>query len=211
MRGQDGELHSRLRTGAITEIGRNRDHDTASTTVAIMGLGFAALPAGLLLGFPIWAMNATNPTDGGEVTALAVAGGAWVAMTLTMLVTPRGRRWLINRRAEWCLGVIVTLACLVVADVMMTVTSTIPTIAEQRRHSLSYTYGLFTRYRLIPGEGGRIGASIPSASTRYSPHRRSNATSGGGSRSLSMRKVPDWAAPQWLGPRVEGWRSTPRT
>lgn len=108
------------------------------------------LPAAFLLTLGLWIMNAPNPSDGAEVTALAIAGGTWMIAVVAVLCAPRGRRWLIGRRAEWGLCAIVVLLCLVVADVASTVMGIVPTIAQRRSHSLSFADGAFTKNRLTP-------------------------------------------------------------
>jgi len=84
------------------------------------------------------------------ILLLLVAATVWFFMATQMLISKHGRLWLIRHRFEWGLSVVALLVCLLVSDLVLTFTGLVPTIANQRAHSVAYTFGRFSSYRMVP-------------------------------------------------------------
>lgn len=88
-----------------------------------------------------------------RMTLLAFCFGfCWTLAVLGVLLVPAGRRWIVERRKEWCLSAVSLAICLAVADLALTLLGIVPTIEDQRVRSISYAVGHFTNQRLIPQE-----------------------------------------------------------
>ena len=114
----------------------------------VLWLSQAVVPAVLA------ACGAFRAVRGPELTgrwwAIVVVCVAWIAMTIVLVLTRRFRRWLTAWRFQLalCFGsVVFTVA---VADVMLTVTGIVPTIAARRAMSLEYGAAGCTKHRLVP-------------------------------------------------------------
>lgn len=91
-------------------------------------------------------------TDG-RMTLLAFGCGLlWALIALGLVIAPRSRRWIVERRKEWFLSAVTLFLGLIVADLALTLLGIVPTIEDQRARSVSYAVGHFTNRRLIPQE-----------------------------------------------------------
>ena len=108
------------------------------------------VPIALLLFLALWVLAVKDQGDGGSKAPIALAiGVAWAFTVFGMLVSAKGRKWLVSHRKEWCLTAGSLLVCVVLADVGLNTAGTVPTIESQRASSLTYAYGRYTRYRLV--------------------------------------------------------------
>ncbi|MCZ6771139.1 MAG: hypothetical protein O7G83_04000, partial [Proteobacteria bacterium] len=114
--------------------------------------GLQLFPAGGLLAYGGWRLRFALAGNGADLISILIlcCAGLWLALVMTGLLTATARWWLVQRRREWCLSALTTIICLVIADLVFTMTGLVPTVEKQRAHSLGYSYGEFTGYRLVP-------------------------------------------------------------
>jgi hypothetical protein len=115
------------------------------------------LPATLVFAYGTWRLNVGVEAGFSVASSLLalLVGTLWVALATLTLAFDHGRRWVVERRREWLLSVSSVLVTVLLFDVILTVTGTVPTVAEQRKRSISYTMSRFTSYRLVPQETER--------------------------------------------------------
>lgn len=104
--------------------------------------GIALLLAGLASGgwdTQLWKTSA----------AIGVAS-LWIATTLVVVGTPRGRGWLREHRFQLVLAAGSAVVATIVLDVGLTITGIVPTLEAQRSRSISYSLDRQPRTRLIP-------------------------------------------------------------
>lgn len=109
------------------------------------------LPAAFLITFSLWRLIALADGQADQRTSILAltVGVAWSLITLGMLLHPRGRSWLVDRRKEWCLSAATLVVCLLAADAALTALGLVPTIQYHRERSVAYSLGNFTRSRLV--------------------------------------------------------------
>jgi lysophospholipase L1-like esterase len=110
------------------------------------------LPSAFLVYFAIWRMNVGEAILSDPIVTLSAlaVGGIWSLLVLASLLARRSRTWLVARRRDWSLSVLVIALCLVVADAALTAFGLVKTVASQRAESIEYTAATFTRFRLVP-------------------------------------------------------------
>lgn len=109
------------------------------------------LPALLLVSFAIIRLETRLAgTVDLQSWFILIAGAIWAILVLAMLTMVDARRWLIERRRDWGMSVVVVLIVLLVADVGLTVGGIVPTISAQRAQSLEYTQAKFAPVTLLP-------------------------------------------------------------
>ena len=110
------------------------------------------IPACVFIAYGVWRLKIGLNVEGTNLTSVLVVclGGLWSVVVLAGLLMPNARRWLVQSRREWCLSAILSIVCLAVADLVLSLTGVVPTVDEQRARSLGYSYGKFTSYRLVP-------------------------------------------------------------
>lgn len=109
------------------------------------------LPAACLLYFGIWRQSTANQIQADQTTTTLIlaVGAVWAAVVVGVLALPRPRHWLIFRRREMLLSAVTTLAGLVLMDVALNLLGLMPTIEQQRARSIAYSFGRYTKHRLV--------------------------------------------------------------
>lgn len=106
------------------------------------------VPATLLIAYCGWRLE--NDLGGSTTRWALAAATAWALAVLLALVIRRGRMWLVRRRGDWVLLGIASVAGLAMLDIGLSVSGVVPSLAEQRAYSLTYTIGRRSTYRLVP-------------------------------------------------------------
>jgi lysophospholipase L1-like esterase len=77
-------------------------------------------------------------------------GAVWLATVLGLLVIHKSRQWLISHRKEWILSGASLFVAFALMDVAMSYLGVVETVEHQRARSIAYTFGNYTKHRLVP-------------------------------------------------------------